>query len=46
MLLAAVIGPVVAPRYRFVMVPFFAILAAQAPAGGRASAATNKGDRP
>jgi hypothetical protein len=29
-LLAAVIGPVVAPRYRFIMVPFFAILAAQA----------------
>ncbi len=29
-LLAAVIGPVVAPRYRIIMLPFFAILAAQA----------------
>ena len=29
-LLAAVIGPVVAPRYRFIMVPFFAIVAAGA----------------
>ena len=29
-LLAAVIGPVTATRYRFVMIPFFAILAAHA----------------
>ena len=39
-LLAAVIGPVVAPRYRIIMLPFFAILAAQA-LKGRATGEAN-----